>query len=369
MSASRPDVRRRPRPILEHPTYVSPQYHSRIWSRLIFVLLILGLGVGLGVGGGLYWALHRPQSSSGRGITLRVRSGDTISSIAGRLEHEGIISSALLFRLDARIQRLGTSLKAGDYHLRRNMSLDQMVAALAVYHAENIAVTIPEGWRAEQIAAKLARYGVSARQFMQAVDHPDRRVLALPVLRGKPAGASLEGYLFPNTYKIPKHFSGRQMVDYMVSTLNARITAAMLAQAARERWTVFQALTLASIVEREAKVPQERAHIAGVYANRLHAGMGLYADPTVQYAMGTSRNWWPVLNAPPGQLKPTSPYNTYVHPGLPPGPICNPGLASIRAALSPARTRDLYFVAKGNGTHAFAETLAQQEANIAKYQR
>jgi UPF0755 protein len=151
-----------------------------------------------------------------------------------------------------------------------------------------------------------------------------------------------------------------------VQTLNQNFTPAMRAQAAKEQLTPFQVLILASIVEREARVASERPLIASVYLNRLHQHQGLYADPTVQYAVGKPGNWWPVLTT--AQLHTPSPYNTYIHMGLPPGPIANPGLASIQAVVYPKHTQFLYFVAKGNGHHAFETTLAQHNADVCKYE-
>lgn len=359
---------RRARPIFGEPTYKAPRYHTRFWARLIFAVLVLALAGGLGISGALYWSLHRPQGSSAQRVGVHVSSGDTVTTIADRLQSRGVINNAVLFRLDARIQNLGNRLKVGDYSLRRNMSIDQMVAALTVYRSPKITIVIPEGWRMEQIAAQLERRGIDGRQFLQVARHPDRYpALRFSILADKPRGQSLEGYLFPNTYDVPPHYDGLSFAADMVKTLDQRFTPAMRQAAARRGFSVYRVLTLASIVEREAKVPDERALIASVYENRLHTpGWVLNADPTIQYAVGRPGSWWPVLTS--DQLKVASPYNTYVHPGLPPGPIANPGLASIQATIHPAPARYFFFVAKGNGRHAFARTIAEQQANIARYQ-
>ena len=155
MSSTGPQVRRRPRPVIEHPTYKSPSYHSRIWGRLVFFIFLVALCATIGVSGGLYYGLHKAQGGSGRTLNFHVGTGDTVTTVANRLEREGVINSALLFRVDAKIQNLAGNLKVGDFVLRKNMSIDDMVAALQIYHTNYINVVVPEGFRMEQIAARL----------------------------------------------------------------------------------------------------------------------------------------------------------------------------------------------------------------------
>lgn len=354
---------RRARPVLGQPTYLAPRYHSRTWGRLIFAGLILLVCGVFGGAGGLYWSLNKAQGSSTRAITFHVNNGDTVTSVANRLQRDGLIGSALLFRLDARLQRLAGKLRAGNYTLRPDMSIGGMIGALQIYRNLNIAITIPEGLRKEQIAQILRRHGISGAQFLREVNHPD---FTLPILAGKPKGHSLEGYLYPNTYYVPPHYSGKLFAEMMVRTLGEVFTPAMRQLATHNGMGTYGVLKLASIVEREAREPAERPLIASVYLNRLKTPSKiLNADPTVQYAMGKPGNWWPRLTS--GQEDASSPFNSYTHAGLPPTPICNPGLASIQAAVTPANTTFMYFVAKGNGYHAFARTLAGQDANIQKY--
>lgn len=368
MSSTPPQVRRRPRPVIEHPTYKAPHYHSRVWGRLVFFIFLVALCAVIGISGGLYYGLHKAQSSSGKAFNFHVGTGDTVTSVADRLQTNGVINSALLFRIDAKIQNLAGNLKVGDYVLRKNMSIDGMIAALQIYHTDYISVVIPEGFRMEQIAARLKQDGIDPRSFLLEARNPNLKFLNASILADKPAGYGLEGYLFPNTYKVPRGYSGREFAKYMVQQLSVEFTPAMRASARAHGLSIFQALTLASIVEREAQVADERPIIAGVYYNRLKDKMQLGADPTVQFILGSPKKWWPVLEVEARTIHPNNPYNTYTHVGLPPSPIANPGLSSIRAATAPARTPFLYFVAKGNGRHAFATTLEQQTANIAKYQ-
>jgi UPF0755 protein len=363
---SSPDMtRRRPRPVLADPSYRSPRSSRPAGVRILVGVVATVVVIALVAAAALYWSLHQPQASGNRTVMFHVGTGDSVATVAQRLHAEGLLSNALLFRLDARVHGLGGELKVGDYALRPNMSIDQTVSALTVYHADMIRITVPEGFRSEQIAQVLDRHHMSGAAFLREVQHPAD--LHVGILRDKPAAASLEGYLFPNTYDVPPGFSGKTFAQYMVRTLDGKFSPQMRAQARTEHLSIYQVLTLAAIVEREAKVPRERPIIASVYLNRLKIGMKLQADPTVQYAAGTKANWWPVLQTEAVNVMPESPYNTYTHAGLPPGPIANPGLASIQAVLRPAPTHYYYFVAKGNGEHAFASTYTQQLANEQKY--
>lgn len=219
----------------------------------------------------------------------------------------------------------------------------------------------------EQIAARLHQLGLHGSQFLQEARHPDLSPALYSVLQDKPSTASLEGYLFPDTYDVPSQATGKDIAAIMVRNLGTRLSLPMRSQAAREGLTVFKVLTLASIVEREAQSPSERPVISSVYTNRLKRGQGLFADPTVQYALKHSAGiWWPVIRVDPHSV--ISPYNTYLHLGLPPGPIANPGLSSIQAAINPARTGYLYFLGTGHGHIVFETTLLQHNADVCKYE-
>lgn len=366
-SSPRSATRRRARPVITGPTYTTPQYHSR-WGGVVFFLFVLGLVLIIGGGGGAYWALHRAQSASSQTVRFRVGPGDSVTSVADRLAARHLLTNTLLFRLDARLTGLAGKLKVGEYVLRRNMSIDGMVVALARYRAQTISITIPEGKRAEEIAAILQAHGIDAKSFLAEVRRPNDTYLNASILADKPAGASLEGYLYPNTYDVTPRSSGKAFARVMVQELDRVVTPRMRASLRAQHRSFYQALKLASIVEREARVASERPLIAGVYMNRIKGNWFLGADPTVQYALGRPGDWWPRLQAPAASLATASPYNTYLHQGLPPGPIANPGLASIAAAIWPKRTAYYYFVAIGaTGRHVFARTLAEQNANIQKY--
>jgi UPF0755 protein len=304
---------------------------------------------------------------------VTVRPGETASDIGADLQQRGLVRSALAFRIAADQAGVGSSLAAGDYELSRSMSTTAIIEVLAKGQTKRgLIATIPEGWRIEQIADRLDSTGFTSRdEFLRAVSTPES-VPGFDVV-GTQRPQRLEGYLFPETYEVPDRVPGTRAAELMVRMFNQRVGNALRAPN-DTHLTPYQVLTLASIVEREAKQPAERPMIASVYLNRLEADMPLQADPTVQYAVATrdgsaaaTYNYWKnTLTA--ADLAIDSAYNTYANQGLPPGPICNPGEASIRAVLQPARTDFLYFVANtdGSGTHLFARTLDEHNANVAK---
>jgi UPF0755 protein len=263
-------------------------------------------------------------------------------------------------------------LHVGEYELSRSMTVSEIVGVLVAGRTRpGGRVTIPEGWRAEQIATALDTAGVvDGTEFMDAVAGR-HAVPGLPL----PTGAkSFEGYLFPDTYEFGQEASVDDVLRRLVEQFDRKVGPAVRARAADQGMNVHEMVTLGSIVEREAVVADERPDIAAVYRNRLARGMMLQADPTTQYALvpfgvlGLEGTYWKrTLSAE--DLRVDSRYNTYQVAGLPPGPICNPGLASIEAAASPSASSWLYFVARGDGTHLFAQTLDEHLRNIARVER
>lgn len=324
---------------------------------------------------GIYLRLRQedidaPASDDFSPVIFTVQPGETAATIATRLQQQGLIRDAELFRFLLRYYKVDEKLEAGDYQLRPDMTMDEIIARLQHGRFKAALVIIPEGWRAEEIAAFLEERGiVDGQDFMELVHGGS---YDYDFLRDRPQGSSLEGYLFPDTYRVPPRFNAADFIDLMLETFDARFTPEMHQVAASRGMAIHEVVTLASIVEREAVVASERPIIASVFINRLHAGMKLDADPTVQYALGYQDGegtWWKRSLQVPEDLQVDSPYNTYLHAGLPPGPICNPGVASIQAVLEPAQTDYLYFVAMGDGSHAFAETLEEHNRNREKYQR
>jgi UPF0755 protein len=233
--------------------------------------------------------------------------------------------------------------------------------------AQEIRITLPEGRRLEENAELAARAGIgTVKSFTDAAAKPDPS-WNYDFLAEIPKDATLEGFLFPDTYQLAAGSpTSSDLVKRMLDDFQRRVTPEIRQQMAAQKHTLYETIIVASIVEREAKVAEERPLIAGAYWNRIKQGVGLFADPTVQYAVGKPGKWWPELSR--DDLKVSSPYNTYTRTGLPPTPICNPGLASIQAAANPKGDFQ-YFVAKndGSGQHAFARTLDEHNANRAKY--
>lgn len=358
--------------------------HLRAALLVVFALLIIGAATSfvlLRSGAlpapviNLIDQVYGPSPAANpRPIHFVVQPGEDAATIGDRLQSAGLVRSGLAFRVIVRDRGLAPHLVAGDYELRANMSLDEIISALAQGRMSGGLVTIPEGWRALQVADALSRDGVVDRaEFLRVVS--TRRVSLPAPLQTLPAGASLEGYLFPDSYRFARGVSAEAVAQQMVDDFSRRLTPALEAGFASNGLSIAQAVTLASIVEREAVTPAERPIIASVYLNRLRRGMKLQADPTVQFALvdpnapgGEPRATYWKSSLTFADLRVVSPYNTYEVSGLPPGPICDPGVASLEAVARPATTDYLYFVARPDNTHAFATTFAEQQRNVSRYQ-
>ncbi|MGE5485085.1 MAG: endolytic transglycosylase MltG [Ignavibacteriales bacterium] len=292
---------------------------------------------------------------------IEIPQGTTAAGVAEILHSRGLIRNTLLFRLLAEYKGLDGKLRAGEYEISPAMSALEILQHLVSGPILTHPFTVREGLTVEQIADSLAAQGVVNREsFLKAARDP---ALAKGLI---PAGANvkepLEGYLFPETYRVRKGTTEAEIASIMLKRFRQVFSPEFEARAAELGMTVHQVVTLASIIEKEAMVDSERAIISGVFHNRLRIGMKLDADPTVRYALGKFNG--PVLTA---DTKASSPYNTYRNPGLPPGPIAAPGAASIRAALYPAETKYFYFVAKNDGTHQFSVTLRDHINAINRY--
>jgi UPF0755 protein len=329
-------------------------------------------------------ALYLPTSVDDSPVRFVVEPGTPARAIGSQLQEEGLISDDLLFEAYVRVNGIASQLEAGTFILNPAMTMVEIVEILQHAEATSVTITIPEGWRLEQQAEYLAAaeiFGDPAaaegyRTQAMTGDLTGLDVSRYPFLQERPAGSSLEGYLFPETYEVPAvgatpaDVLSRQLDVFAQRVLPAYESAVASGTTTLDLYTV---LTIASIVEREAVIPEERPDIAGVYLNRLAQGIRLEADPTVQYAMGyqpETGQWWktPVFLEEYSSV--ISPYNTYLNDGLPPGPIASPGLSSIEAVLNPGDHDYLYFVATpdGTGAHVFATTFEEHAANVQKYQ-
>jgi UPF0755 protein len=309
--------------------------------------------------------LNAPAGTSGDTVTLDIQPGMTASQAVASLTSQGIVRDGQLLSLYLRYRGLDRGVQAGRYQIDGSMSPRQIAETLQSATAQAVQVTLPEGWRREQIAAALASsgLGIDADTFLRATQFtPSGYSFSSQI----PAGGSVEGFLFPDTYLFDPGTNAVESVQVMLDDFDQRVTPSMRDGFDSQGLSLYQAVTLASIVEREAVVPDERPMIASVFLNRLSQGLKMDADPTVQYALGLQPDgsWWKI-SLTGGDLNLDDPYNTYIYVGLPPGPICNPGLASLQAVAQPADTPYLYFRAAcdGSGRHLFAETYEQHLLN------
>lgn len=313
-------------------------------------------------------ALNQPAGADTTPIIFDVSQGETASSIADRLASMKLVTDAGLLRGYLRYHGLDTKIAAGSYQLSPSMNIPAIAQSLTQPESPDISVRVPEGWRREQIAAWMDAQGnlpFHGGNFLAATAAASPEAAAAYQI---PAGASLEGFLFPDTYRIDKNAPASDLASKVLGNFEKQVTSQMRADAQVRGLSLYQVVILASIVEREAVVDEERPMIASVYLNRLSQGIKLEADPTVQYAMGyqaATDQWWNLGLTQDDYQAVDSPYNTYLYPGLPPGPIANPGLASIRAVIYPADTPYIYFRARcdGSGRHSFAVTFEEHVAN------
>ena len=303
--------------------------------------------------------LTLPPTSSEEVVNFDVPTGSSSQTIAKRLVAEKLIRSEHAFRLLVRYRGTGRHLQAGTYVLRRNMALWDVLNEFEKGQVTLIRWTVPEGLTVSTIAELWKTSGLGTTQaFQEASESP--RLLERYGLADK----TVEGYLFPNTYKLAKGTSAEKVVEMMLDEFKQRWTDSFDEEARNLGRTRHEIVTLASIIEKEAQSKSERPRISSVFHNRLRRKWRLQADPTVLYALGN-----PERLLTKGDLSVDSPYNTYMHKGLPPGPIANPGIDSIIAALRPEKTDYLYFVAIGEGKHHFSKTLSEHNRMIRKIRR
>jgi UPF0755 protein len=306
---------------------------------------------------------HNPQ---GAPQPFEIKLGESTFTITNRLQAQGLISDAELLRDYLVYSGLDRTIQAGVYTLDPRNSPVEIAHALQDATPSEVTFRILPGWRMEEIAAALPTSGLSftPQAFLGMAANPPA---ALPLVQQLPAGASLEGFLYPDSYRLPRVISVEEFLRSVLEDFQLKVTHDMLIGFQDQGFSLHQAVTLASIVQREAVVEEEMPMIASVFVNRLKAGMRLDADPTVQYALGfdpVKGTWW---KSPLSleDLQVVSPYNTYQVQGLPPGPIANPGLNALRAVAFPAETPYYYFRAAcdGSGRHTFAETFEQHRSN------
>ena len=305
-------------------------------------------------------------------VLFTIEPGENLNAIANRLQSAKLLKDPDLFKRYLQYNGLDASIEAGDFELKQTMNIQQIAKTLQEGRIAELNVRIPQGKRLEEIADIVAsQVPISSTEFLQLAQDPGPWKSQFEFLNDLPEGATLEGYLFPDTYSLPRDkVTARDVILTALRNFDKKVTPQMRADLQAAGRTLYDAVRLASIVEREAGVEKERPTIAGVYLNRLQDGMALDADPTIQYALGNTRDpntWWPQITQDDYQGV-QSPYNTYLNPGLPPGPIANPALASLQAAIYPEKHPYYFFRTSCNndGTHVFAKTLEEQIAHQCK---
>jgi UPF0755 protein len=316
--------------------------------------------------------LLAPAGSDPTPVRFTISPGDLPSDVAARLQQRGLVKNSDLFLNLIKYEKVDTKIQAGEYVLRQTMTMDEIIDGIQHGLAKMITVTIRPGWRAEEMADYLATLGLTnynKDQFLKLV-REGKFDYAFLKDRPKNAPPSLEGFLFPESYNVPYDITNEALLTLMLDTFGQRVTDKTRQQVAAQKMTLYEAVTLASIVEREAVVANERPIIASVFLNRIKKKMFLQSDSTAQYALGyqsAAKQWWKSPVTIDELAGVNSLYNTYRNAGLPPGPICNPSLASIVAVADPAQTEYLYFFSKGDGSHAFAKTFEEHQQNQQKY--
>jgi UPF0755 protein len=291
---------------------------------------------------------------------VEIPTGTGVAAIGRRLADAGVVRDPTAFRFAVRLADAG-SLKAGDYRFDQPMSAIEVAEKLARGDVYLRTITFREGLTIREMAEIFEREGFGSKDaFLQAASRGEL------IHTLDPAASDLEGYLFPDTYAVPRRATAEAVVDMMVARFRREFESTLPARAESIGRTVREVITLASLVEKETGKPEERRIVSGVYTNRLRIGMGLQCDPTVLYAL--HRDGFDVRNLTRENLRYDSPYNTYRYAGLPPGPIAAPGRASVDAAIDPADVPYFYFVSRNDGSHVFATTLQEHNKNVHEWQ-
>ncbi len=337
-------------------------------SSVVKGLTILFVAAAVLIGVVMWQALRFISSAPSQDETLivfSVNNGETLRDVAARLESEKLITDARKFRAYVRVKSLGSRVRAGEYALKRNMTPADILKILSSGRSIEYVVTVSEGLNRFEIAAVVDRLGIGSKaEFLRLTQ--DREFIKKNLGDDLP---SLEGYLFPETYYVTRASGVRGLVRQMTAKFNESFSTVPVSagSAISVPLKKHEIVTLASIVEKETGAPAERPLISSVFHNRMRKGMKLQTDPTVIYGIWTRSGIWN-RNISRQDLVTPTPYNTYVIPRLPPGPISNPGLPALMAAVQPAKSEFLFFVSRNDGTHVFSKDYGQHRAAVGDYQ-
>lgn len=329
-------------------------------KKLIIAILLIGI-IAAAVAGYLYnKAITTPFGNYKEPIVVDIPKGSSVTSIANRLEKKGVIQDQLIFRILYRISYKNKSLQSGEYRFTKALTMQDVIFKLHRGDVVLYKITLPEGYTLEETADFLWRkHKINKEEFIRIAKNP------APIKDLVPEATDLEGFLYPDTYMVSRKITAPRMVKLMLSKFREHFTSNMKWRAKELNMSINQIVTMASLVEKETASREERFLIASVFHNRLKRNMSMGCDPTVIYALKRDGVYRGKLGWK--ELKYDSPYNTRIYRGLPPGPICSPGIASIEAALYPENSAYLYFVAKDSRTHYFSRSLAEHNRAVRKY--
>ena len=321
------------------------------------IILVFGIGVGT-----WFWQQLKPVTATAEPVTITISPGESMTAIASNLEQQRLVRSSQAFRWYVRFERVGGSIQAGEHALDRSLSTAEIVSALTSgdHLSREQSITIVEGWTAAQIGDYLVERGLITKADWE-------RASAAALWRSKYAfipddQKTLEGYLFPDTYRIFKTATAEEIVGKMLGNFETKLTPAMKSEIEQKDRSLHDVITLASIIEREARTPAEMKMVSDIFWKRLAINMPLQSDATVNYVTGGS-----TAQATYKDLETDSPYNTYKYPGLPPGPISNPGQAALDAAVYPTSNEYYYFLTDASGRAHYGRTFEEHGQNRAKY--
>ena len=329
---------------------------------VIILIFIIGLGI-------IFSQFYLSVSSSPHKTLFQVKKGNGLNEIATNLEREKLIRSKYLFALYLMLQGKSKELKAGNYLLSPSMTIAQIAKQLIAGKEIITRITIPEGWNLNDIANYFSKQGICQKdEFFKIVGQPaiiskpEDFSSQFPILKDKPKNVSLEGYLFPDTYLIAKSSNCEEVIKLFLKNFSKKLTPQLQKEILRQHKTIFEVITMASLLEKEAKTKQDKALIAGILWKRLKYGIPLQVDATIHYVTGKKS-----IQISLKETKFNSPYNTYRHLGLPLGPICNPGMESILAAIYPQPSNFWYYLSTPQGKIIFSKTLREHNIKKVKY--
>lgn len=323
-----------------------------IFSCILIILIIVFSLVAI-----FWWQIRTPANPGGETIIFRVNKGDSAKVIADNLFKAGLIKNQFIFRLYAFLSLRQYALQAGSFELSPKMSIREIGDALSLASANEVLITIPEGFTLKQVEGRLVDAKLSKLNELLNFNFLENKP---PILSDKPKAASLEGYLFPDTYRFFKDAKLSDVVGKMVNNLNGKLTSDLLLEVKNSGRSFYEVLTMASLVEKEVPNDSDRPIVAGILWKRLKAGVPLQVDATLFYI--TDRK-----EVSQNDKKINSPYNTYLHVGLPKGPIANPGLSAIRAAIYSQASPYWYYLSTKDGRTIFSKTLEEHIRNKAIY--